>query len=116
MEMKLQISDEFKLNETGEIVGSVECVIIQSFGGKYDDTIKAIPMEMPSQDSAYDTTYTTSHKREDMEVIECYIKNDINMELSSTFFDAPYAQKSKEFYLECIEADFKECSKSGGMH
>ena len=115
--MKYQASDQFELSEAGGIRGFLQCMIIHSYGGMYDDTIRAIPMEMPLQDSANKATYSTlSHKRGDIEDIECYIKNDINKELSFSLYDAPNAQKSKQSYLECIKILFKECTKSGGMY
>ena len=82
----------------------------------YDNKIKAIPMKMPSQDSTDKADYSTlSHKREDIEDIECYIKNDVNKELSFILCDAPDAQRSKHFYLEYIEVLFRDCTKGGGI-
>ena len=109
-------SDQPQLDETGTMFGFLQCMIIHSYGGMYDDKIKAIPMEMPSQDLTDKADYSTlSHKREDIEDIECYIKNDINKELSIILYDAPDAQRSKHSYLEFIEALFKECTKGGGI-
>ena len=114
--MKYQAPDQPQLDETETMRGFLQCIIIHSYGGMYDDTIRAIPMEMPSQDSANEVTYSTlSHKR-DIKDIECYVRNDIRKELSFCLYDAPNAQKSKEYYLECIEILFKECTKSGGMY
>ena len=109
-------SDQPELHETGTMLGFLQCMIIHSYGGMYDDKIKAIPMETPSQDSTDKADYSTlSHKREDIKDIECYIKNDINKELSSILYDAPDAQRSKRSYLEFIEVLFRECTKGGGI-
>ena len=108
--------DQPELDKTGGMHGFLQCMIIHSYGGMYDNKIKAIPMEMPSQDSTDKADYSTlSHKREDIEDIECYVKNDINKELSFILYDAPDAQRSKYSYLEFIEVLFRECTKGGGI-
>ena len=92
-------------------------MIIHSHGGMYDDAIRAIPMEMPSQDSANKANYPVmSYERGDIEDIESYIKRDEHKELSFSLYDAPNAQKTRQSYLECIEILFKECTKSGGTY
>ena len=112
-----KITNQFEFSELGGMLGFLQCMIIHSYGGMYDDKIKAIPMEIPSQDSTDKTDYSTlSRKRGDIEDIECYIKNDINKELSFALYDAPDAQRSKHFYLEFIEVLFRECTKSGGIY
>ena len=109
-----KITNQFEFTDYGAIKGFLQCMIIHSYGGMYDNKIKAIPMEMPSQDSTADYS-TLSHKQEDIEDIECYIKSDINKELSFALYDAPDSQKSKDSYLKCIEVLFKECTRSGGI-
>ena len=97
--------------------GFLQCMIIHSHGGIYDDTIRAIPMEMPSQDPTNEGNYpVTSYGRGYIEDIESYIKRDKCKELSFSLYDAPNAQKSKQSYLECIETLFKKCTKNGGMY
>ena len=109
-----KITNHFEFTDYGALRGFLQCMIIHSYGGVYDDKIKAIPMEMPSQDSTADYS-TLSHKREDIEDFECYIKSDINKEFSFTLYDAPDSQKSKQSYLDFIEILFRECTKSGGI-
>ena len=115
--MKIDTSDQFQLSYRGGMFGFLQCMIIQSHGGMYDDTIRAIPMEKPSQDPTNKANYlTVSYERGDIEDIEGYIKRDNHKELSVSLYDAPNAQKSKQSYLECIEILFKECTKSGGSY
>ena len=89
---------------------------MHSHGGIYDDAIRAIPMEMPSQDLTNEgNDLAASYERGDIEDIESYIKKDEYKELSFSLYDAPNAQNSRQSYLECIETLFKECTKSGGI-
>ena len=98
------------------MIGFLQCMIIHSHGGMYDDAIRAIPMKMPSQDPTNEgNDLAASYGGEDIEDIESYIKRDERKELSFSLYDAPNAQKSKQSYLECIEILFKECTKSGGI-
>ena len=112
-ETKDQASGQCELHESAGMIGFLQCMIIHSFGGIYDDKIRVVPMEIPSHDS---TTYSLSNKPGDIEDVECLIKNDINKELSFTLYDTPNTQKSKHFYLNSIEALFKESTKSGGTY
>ena len=109
-----KFANQFEFTDYGALKGFLQCMIIHSYGGMYDDKIKAIPMEMPSQDSTADYS-TLSHKREDIEDFERYIKSDINKELSFTLYDAPASQTSKQSCLDLIEILFRECTKSGGI-
>lgn len=109
-EMKTQASYLPHLSKNGGIKGYLQCMIIDSHGGTYNNTLKAIPLEKPSQDQA--TSVTPNEQRD----IKCYIKKDVNKEISFSLSDIPNGQKSRDYYLECIEVLFKECSKSGGMY
>ena len=93
--------------------GFLQCMTIDSHGGTYNNALKAIPLEKPLEDSANEAASSTSNEQRNM---KCYIKKDINKELSFSLSDIPNAQKSKDYYLECIEVLFKECSKSGGIY
>ena len=109
--------DQLQLHESGTMIGFLQCMIIQSYGGMYDDTVRAIPMEMPSQVLTNEGNYSVAlYERETIEDIESYIKRDELKELSFSLYDAPNAQKSKQSYLECIEILFKECTKNGGSY
>ena len=91
-------------------------MIIHSYGGTYNNSLRAIPMEKPLQDSTNEAgTSVTLNEQGDIGDIRCFVKKDVNKELSFSLYDIPDAQKSRCYYLECIEILFKECSKSGGM-
>lgn len=103
-----------QFHESGSMFGFLQCMIIHSYGGIYDDNIKAIPMQKPSQDSTDKNSYHAESHEEEIKDIECYVKKDVTKELCFSLHDAPGAQKSKQHYLESIEKFFKECTKSGG--
>ena len=115
--MKSGTFDQCQLHETGTMIGFLQCMIIHSQGGMIDDTVRAIPMEMSSQDSTNEVNYpATSYEGEDIKDIESYIRSDELKDLSVSLYDTPNTQKSKQSYLECIEILFKECTKSGGSY
>ena len=104
-----------QFHESGTMIAFLQCMIIHSDGGTYDNTIKAIPMEQPSQGSTYEVNPSiTSHELGGTKEIECYVKKDVTKELCFSLHDTPNAQKSKHYYLECIENLFKKCTRSGG--
>jgi len=105
-----------QLSANGGMKGSLQCMIIHSHGGMYNNSLKAIPMDRPSQDSTNKTaTSMPLIDQGDINAIKCVVKKDVNKELCFSLCDSPSAQQSKCYYLECIEILFKECSKSGGM-
>lgn len=88
-------------------------MIIDTHGGTYNNTLKAIPLEEPPQDSSKEAVSVASYEREDIKDIKSFLRKDINKELAFSLSDT---QRSKQYYLECIEVLFKECTKSGGMY
>ena len=93
--------------------GFLQCMIIDTHGGTYNNTLKAIPLEEPPQDSSKEAAPVALYEREDIRDIKSFLKKDINKELAFSLCDA---QRSKQYYLECIEVLFKECTKSGGTY
>ena len=78
--------------------------------------MRAIPMEEPSQDLMDKASFAAAYKQESIELINSFVKEDINKELSFSLCDTQNAQKSRQYYLESIEDPFKECTKSGGIY
>ena len=97
--------------------GFLQCMIIHSYGGTYSNDLRAIPMEKPLQNSTSEAgSSITLNEQGGISDIRCYVKKDINKELSFSLYDILGAQKSKCYYLECIEVLFRGCSKSGGTY
>ena len=96
--------------------GFLQCMTIDTHGSAYNNTVKAIPLEEPPQDSTDEAISVTSYEQESIKHIKSFIKKDINKELSFSLSDTQNTQKSKQYYLECIEILFKECTRSGGTH
>ena len=99
------------------MTGFKQAVIIVTNGGEYEETIKAIPLEVPTQlqSSTDENSATMPYVRQDVDLVKSYFKKDINKELSFTLHDGPDAQKSRNFYLECLKNFFKECTSAGGI-
>ena len=104
------------MDEIGVMRGFLQCMIIDTHGGTYSNTSKAIPMEDPPQDLSNEDMLTTSYEREDIKEIKGFVKKDINKELAFSLCDTQNAQRSKQYYLECIEVLFRESTRSGGMY
>ena len=97
------------------MTGFKQAVIIITNGDKYEETIKAVPLENPSQNSTNENSAAMSYVRKDIDLVKSYFKKDVNKELSFTLHDGPDTQKSRKFYIECLEILFKECSTAGGI-
>ena len=105
------------MDEIGVMRGFLQCIIIDIHGGNYNNTSKAIAMEEPPQDlSNEDMPPATSYERDDIKEIKSFVKKDINKELAFNLCDTQNAQRSKQYYLECIEVLFKESTRSGGTY
>jgi len=100
------------LHDDEVLLGFVQCMIIDSHGGEYDESVKAIVMEPPkTEESETDSNYV-----KDTDAIKSYINKDCVKEYAFSLFDQPGAQQSKQFYLDSIEILFKECTKAGGTY
>ncbi|XP_065903617.1 uncharacterized protein [Dysidea avara] len=106
----LELAVPFSDNN-GDLMGSQQCMIIDTHNSQYKDIRKAVPMEKAADSS--DTASVTSDLRKDIEVIQGYIKRDPLKQLYSIHEDSK-SQKSRQFYLECIEELFKDCMTTGG--
>ena len=109
-----QASNQPQLSHNGGMKGSLQCMIINTHGGIYNNALNAVPMEEALENSTNEATPGMPDAKRDTKEIKCYIMKDVNKELSFELYDVPNAQKSRNHYLECIEVLFKECSKSGG--
>ena len=96
--------------------GFLQCMTIDTHRSSYNNTMRAIPMEEPSQDLMDKASFAAAYKQESIKLINSFVKQDINKELAFSLCDTQNAQKSRQYYLECIEVLFKECTKSGGMY
>lgn len=132
------------LDETcGSMLGLLQCMIIDSRGGEYEDATKAVPLEVPNQnsmekfsiiepssnknsktDNSMEQQTTTvepgsiplSMDSKDVKTIKSLIENDHMKEYAFSLYDEPNAQRSKQFYLDSMQTLFKECTKAGGMY
>jgi len=106
------------ISDSGSMLGFLQCLIIGSNGGEYEESIKAIPpLEKPSdsgQPNKEEDTSITSCIKNDFELVKDFIKKDYQKEFVFSIHDAPGAQQSKQFYLNYIEVLFKESTKGGG--
>lgn len=102
------------LHKSGIMTGFKQAVIIITNGNKYEETIKAVPLESPSDGSTNEGSAAISYVRKDIDLVKSYFKRDINKELSFTLYDGPDTQRSRNFYIECLEILFKECRTAGG--
>ena len=114
----------------GSMLGLLQCMIIDSYGGKYEDATKAVSLEVPNQNSMErlsiidknmerQTTIidpTLSMVDKDVKTIRGLIENDYMKEYAFSLYDEPNAQRSKQFYLDSMEILFKECTKAGGSY
>ena len=98
------------------MTGFKQVMIIVTNGDEYEETIKAVPLETSSENSTDENSAAMSYVRKDVDLVKTYFKKDINKELSFTLHDGPDNQKSRNFYIECLEIFFKECSTAGGMY
>jgi len=100
------------------MLGFLQCIIIGSNGGEYEESIKAIPpLEKPSdsdQPKKEEDISITSSIKNDFELVKDFIKKDYQKEFVFSIHDAPGAQQSKQFYLNYIQVLFKESTKGGG--
>jgi len=106
------------ISDSGSMLGFLQCIIIGSNGGEYEESIKAIPpLEKPSdsdQPKKEEDTSITSSIKNDFELVKDFIKKDYQKEFVFSIHDAPGAQQSKQFYLNYIQVLFKESTKGGG--
>ena len=87
-------------------------MIIDSHGGKYENSIKAIPLDPPLQSYTDDVT---CHARKDIELFQKHIRKDDFKELVFSLNDSPGSQNLRQYFLDNVEELFKECKKAGGM-
>ena len=99
------------LHESGNMAGFKQCITINSDGGKYDEMVKAVAMETQKN-----TDETTDEETEEkgLDSLITFFRKDIHKELVFSLHDSPDGQKPKQFYVDCIEILFKECTASGG--
>ena len=106
----------FLCEVSGNQLGFLQCMIIVSQGGKYEAAVNAIPLVGAAEGLMKKDKFSRKQERRDIEIIQTYLKNDYLKELVSTLYDLPDSQKSRQYYLGCIENIFKQCSKGGGMY
>jgi len=97
-------------------LGFLHCIIIISQGGKYKETINAIPLVDAADGLMKRTGFFGVKERVDIEIIEQYLRNDYLKELVCTLYDLPHSQCSRQYYLDYIESIFKQSSKGGGSY
>jgi len=106
------------ISDTGSMLGFLQCMIIGSNGGEYEDGIKAVPPLEKSSDgdqpNKEEDATITSYIKNDFELVKDFINKDYQKEFIFSIHDAPEAQQSKQFYLNYIEVLFKESTKGGG--
>ena len=102
----------------GAMAGFKQAVIIISDGDKYEETIKAIPLEMPPQSSTNENNVAAPsyYVRQDVDLVKSYFKRDINKEIAFCLHDEPGSQRPRNFHLECLEVLFKECTTTGSTY
>ena len=98
------------LHESGNMAGFKQCITINSDGGKYDEMVKAVAMETPKVTDEE----TLETKENGLQSIIAFFRKDSHKELSFNLHDSPDDQKPKQYYVDCIEILFKECTTSGG--
>ena len=112
------------------MLGLLQCMIIDSHAGKYNIATKAVPLEVPNQDSAERHSIVElsvnknkktkpgsiplSMDNKDVKTIKSFIENDCMKEYAFGLYDEPDAQQSKQFYLDSMKILFEECTKAGG--
>lgn len=97
------------------MLGFLQCVTIASYGGEYEEGIKAIPpMEKSCDSDQSSKEEIMSYINNDLDHIKSYINKDCQKEFVFSVKDAPGAQQSRQFYLNYIEVLFKESTKGGG--
>ena len=96
--------------------GFKQAVIIVTNGDEYSENIKAVPLEVPPYSSTDESCIATSYTREDVDLLKSYFKKDINNELSFSLHDNPDTQRFRNYYFECLEIIFKECTATGGTY
>ena len=97
------------------MTGFKQAVIIVTSGDKYEENMKVVSLEVPPQSSTDDGCAATSYTRKDIDLVKSYFKKDINKELAFNLHDGPDIQKSRNYYFECLEILFKECTAAGGI-
>ena len=98
------------------MVGFKQAVIIVTNGDEHSEKIKAVPLEVPPYSSTDESCAATSYTREDIDLLKSYFKKDTNTELSFSLHDGQNTQRSKNYYFECLEILFKECTAAGGTY
>ena len=104
------------LYSKGTMRGFKQAVIIVTNGDELSEKIKAVPLEVPPYSSTDESCAATSYTREDVDLLKSYFKKDITIELSFSLHDGPDTQRSRNYYFECLEILFKECTAAGGTH
>ena len=95
------------------MMGFLLCLIINSYGGKYD-TVEAVPLEESVVLSPTKATTPVAITQNDTDIIKHYIQKDSLKQLVQSLEDGPDSQNSKHYYLGAIENLFRECTKAGG--
>ena len=109
------VTKPFLSELSGNQLGFLHCMIIVSQGGKYEAAVNTIPLVGAAEGLMKRDRSFRIQKRRDIEIIQCYLKDDYLKELVSTLYDLPDSQQSRQYYLGYIENVFKQCSKGGGM-
>ena len=104
--------------KSGNMTGFKQCITINSDGGKYDETVKAVAMEADSEVVADERPDSVINgiKMKGLEQIMTFFRKGLKTELSFNLHDSPDDQKPKQYYIDCIEILFKECTTSGGTY
>ena len=98
------------------MIGFKQAVIIVTNGDEYSEKIKAVPLEVPPHSSTDESCPAMTYTRKDIDLVKSYFKKDITIELAFSLHESPGNQSSRNYYLECLEILFKECTAAGGTH
>ena len=103
------------LHESGIMTGFKQCITITSNRGKYDETVKAVAMETESvADEEADCESADSAVEKGVEQVITFFRKDIHEEVAFNLCDSSDDQKPKQYYIDCIEILFNECTTGGG--